>query len=332
MRKAIASEPYMIARGRASLASRSRRRARCSGVGHSQVPWAAIAEVIGPARGRLSGGGPRIRGRWTHASWASSTSRPTRSPTAGEWFAFDRAVDHARSLVARGRRHRRHRRRVDAPARRSGRRRRGAAPRGPRRRTPCAARARRSASTPRSSTVAEAAVDAGATLRQRRHRLPPGARAGRLRGRSRLRLLPDAHAGRAAHDAGRPALRRRRRRRPRLPRGARRRSRCARACARSASWSTPGSGSARRSSTTSSSCAASTRSRRSASRWSSGPRASRSWAGSRGARIRTTASRRRWRRPSSRWSAGRSVFRVHDVAPTRDALTVATATLRADGA
>jgi dihydropteroate synthase len=29
---------------------------------------------------------------------------------------------------------------------------------------------------------------------------------------------------------------------------------------------------------------------------------------------------------------GASVFRVHDVAPTRDALAVATATLRADGA
>jgi dihydropteroate synthase len=29
---------------------------------------------------------------------------------------------------------------------------------------------------------------------------------------------------------------------------------------------------------------------------------------------------------------GASVFRVHDVAPTKDALAVATATLRADGA
>jgi dihydropteroate synthase len=34
------------------------------------------------------------------------------------------------------------------------------------------------------------------------------------------RLLPDAHARRAAHDAGRPALRRRGRRRARVPRGA----------------------------------------------------------------------------------------------------------------
>ena len=37
---------------------------------------------------------------------------------------------------------------------------------------------------------------------------------------ARRRLLPDAHARRAAHDAGRPALRRRRRRRQGAPRGA----------------------------------------------------------------------------------------------------------------
>ena len=44
------------------------------------------------------------------------------------------------------------------------------------------------------------------------------------RRRARRRLLPDAHARRAAHDAGRPALRRRRRRRQGVPRGARSRS------------------------------------------------------------------------------------------------------------
>ena len=92
------------------------------------------------------------------------------------------------------------------------------------------------------------------------------------------------------------------------------------------------SASARRSSTTSSSCAAWTGSRRSASRWSSGPRASRSSGRLTGredphdrvaATVATTV---------LALERGASVFRVHDVAPTRDALAVATATLRADGA
>ena len=67
--------------------------------------------------------------------------------------------------------------------------------------------------------------------------------------------LPDAHAGRAADDAGRPALRRRRLRGEGVPRGAARASRSRRGSARSSSASTPGSGSGRRSSTTSSSSA-----------------------------------------------------------------------------
>ena len=86
---------------------------------------------------------------------------------------------------------------------------------------------------------------------------------------ARLRLLPDAHARRAADDAGRPALRRRRLRGQGVPRGARRVRRRARACARSGSSSTRASASARPSSTTSSCCGASTSSSRSASRSSS---------------------------------------------------------------
>ena len=164
----------------------------------------------------------RSRPRWTRASWASSTSRPTRSPTAASGSTFDRAVEHARALIAEGAdildiggestRPRSEPVAADEELRRVV----------PVVAAPCAAPACRSASTPPSSTVAEAARRRRRHLRQRRHRVPPGARAGRLRRRSRLRLLPHAHARRAAHDAGRPSLRRRRRRRPRLPRGARR--------------------------------------------------------------------------------------------------------------
>ena len=68
--------------------------------------------------------------------------------------------------------------------------------------------------------VAEAAVEAGATLRQRRQRVPQRPRHGGLRRRPRARLLPDAHARRAADDAERSALRRRGERRQGVPRGA----------------------------------------------------------------------------------------------------------------
>ena len=57
-----------------------------------------------------------------------------------------------------------------------------------------------------------------------------------------VRVLPHAHARRAAHDAGRPALRRRRRRRQGVPRGARWRSPCARGSPRSGSRLDPGIG------------------------------------------------------------------------------------------
>ena len=70
-------------------------------------------------------------------------------------------------------------------------------------------------------------------LRQRRDRVPgrPGAR--RPRGRARRRLLPHAHARHAAHDAGRPALRRRRLRRQGVPRSSGSPSRSPRGCPRS---------------------------------------------------------------------------------------------------
>ena len=78
--------------------------------------------------------------------------------------------------------------------------------------------------------------------------------------RARRRLLPDAHARRAAHDAGGPALRRRRVGGQGVPGGAAGLRGRARGCARRGSGSTRASASARRSSTTSSCCGASTRS------------------------------------------------------------------------
>ena len=56
--------------------------------------------------------------------------------------------------------------------------------------------------------------------RQRRDRAARRSRAGRRRRRRGLLSLPHAHAGRAAHDADRPHLRRRRLRREAFPRGA----------------------------------------------------------------------------------------------------------------
>ena len=57
-------------------------------------------------------------------------------------------------------------------------------------------------------------------LRQRRHRAARRPRHGRPGRRARRRRLPDAHARHAAHDAGRGPLRRRRRRRQGVPRRA----------------------------------------------------------------------------------------------------------------
>ena len=60
----------------------------------------------------------------------------------------------------------------------------------------------------------------GRALRQRRQRAALRPRARRRRRRERRRVLPHAHARRAADDAGRPALRRRRQRRQGAPGGA----------------------------------------------------------------------------------------------------------------
>ena len=145
---------------------------------------------------------------------------------------------------------------------------------------PARRRRRRSRSTPPRRAVARAALDAGRELVNdvtRAARRPGDGRAGR---RARRRLLPDAHAGRAAHDAGgRAALRRRRRRGQGVPRGAPASSPSRRASRASGSCSTRASASARRSSTTSS-CSRRLDElvgARPAAR-SSAPRASASWA------------------------------------------------------
>ena len=132
--------------------------------------------------------------------------------------------------------------------------------------------------------------------RQRRVRLPLRARAGRAGGRRRGGLLPDAHARRAAHDAGRPALRRRGLRGEGLPRGAagvrggRGRGRGAR-LARSRA-----SASARPWSTTSSCCGASDEIvAHRAARWWSAPRARASSASSPAGEPRASGCRARSR-------------------------------------
>ena len=117
--------------------------------------------------------------------------------------------------------------------------------------------------------------------------------------------LPDAHAGRAADDAGRPALRRRRVGGGRVPRGAARVRRLGRASRRSASASTRASASARRRRRTSSSCGASTSCSRSAGRCSSGSRARARSASSSTRRRAPARSRPRSAPPSPPTSAAR---------------------------
>ena len=154
--------------------------------------------------------------------------------------------------------------------------------------------------------VARAALEAGATLVNdvSAFRFDPGM-AG-ARGRDRRRLLPHAHARRAAHDAGGPSLRRRRLGGEGVPRGAARLRGRPRGSTRSASGSTPGSASARPSSTTSSCCAASTRSSPSAGRWWWARRARASSASSRAAGTRASACPARSPRTCWRSSAGRA--------------------------
>ncbi len=147
-------------------------------------------------------------------------------------------------------------------------------------------------------------------------------------------VLPDAHARRAAHDAGRPSLRRRRGRRAGVPGGADGLRR-GRGRARGADHARPGD--RVRQDARAQPCAAARAwrsSRRSGARWSWAPRAR---ASSGASSPMPPAGPSRWwraeRLPGTiatnvlAYERGASVFRVHDVAPVRDALTVAAATL-----
>ena len=210
---------------------------------------AAQARALAPlARRRAAlrrsrdGCAPRlIAGRPSRSSWASSTSRPTRSPTA-----------------ARGST-RRPRSRTGASSSREGAAildvggestRPGAEPvteaEELRRVVPvleglAGAGARLSIDTSKAA-VAAAALDAGATIVNDVTALRGDPAMAGARRRARLRRLPHAHARRAAHDAARPALRRRRRRRQGVPRRAPARSRSRAGIAEERVWLDPGIG------------------------------------------------------------------------------------------
>ena len=176
------------------------------------------------------------------------------------------------------------------------------------------------------AVVARAATDAGAVLVNDVTALRGDAGMAAVGGRVGRRGVPDAHARGAADHAGRSALRGRRVRGEGLPRGAAGVCGGRTASPRSASGSIPGSASARRSSTTSSCCGGWTRSWRSGAPWSwacpgsassgaspAGPRPS-ALAGGVAANVLA-------------FERGAHMFRVHDVAETRDALAVAAATV-----
>ena len=174
--------------------------------------------------------------------------------------------------------------------------------------------------------VAEAALDAGASIVNDVTALRGDPEIGGALRRARGGRGADAHAGEPADDAGRSALRRRRRRRQGAssPSGSRRRS--PPASPRSGSGSTRGSASARRSSTTWSCCGGSASCASSAGRWWSAPRArassARSTAPTSDERIGGTIA-------SSVLAAaeGADVLRVHDVAEVAQAIRVAAAIL-----
>ena len=138
---------------------------------------------------------------------------PDSFSDGGAFLDAATAIAHGARLAAEGADDPRRRRRVD-PARR-------------RARSPAEEELRRVHAGGRGRSPAARARDLDRHVEGRRRRrgarrgrelvndvtaLPRRPRAGRLVADARRRLLPDAHARRAAHDAGRPALRRRRRR------------------------------------------------------------------------------------------------------------------------
>ena len=132
--------------------------------------------------------------------------------------------------------------------------------------------------------VARRALALGATMVNDVSALRREPELAQVRRRGRRTSLPDAHAGRASHDAGRAALPGRRLRGGRRFSRSGSPSRSPQVSRRSGSASIPASASGRRPTTTWSSSGGSTASSRSGVRCSSGSRASRRWPGSSGPR------------------------------------------------
>src|SRR5919197_336840 len=92
----------MIARGRASLASMSSRRMRCSGVGHSHVPRSLIRPRNRAANARPERAAHRIGRPMGPRIMGILNVTPDSFSDGGEWFEYDQAVAHGRALVAEG--------------------------------------------------------------------------------------------------------------------------------------------------------------------------------------------------------------------------------------
>ncbi len=229
--------------------------------------------------------------------------------------------------AGRGRGDRRRRRRVDAAGGRTRLGRRGAAPRRPRTRG-----ARRAARVDRHSEGGGRTAGARARrrARQRRHRAARRSRAGgRRRGRRRV-SLPDAHAGRAADDAARPALRRRRRRRGGIPRGAAGVRGRPRGSTRSRICLDPGFGFGKTPDQNLAAAAGARRARRARPAGARRPlaqvaRSAARWAIRRPARVSVDGS---VGAAVAAFDRGASIFRVHDVRPHVEALALAAAVER----
>ena len=189
----------------------------------------------GPTRYPDNGRGDAAHGdRQRDAGLVLATAATSSIPSA--------AVEHGLRAGRRGRRRPRHRRRVDPPGGRGGERRGGDRPRDARDRGPVARRLRRCVSIDTSKAeVAERALAAGATIVNDVTALARPGDGGVVR-RGEARRRPHAHEGNAADDAGRPDLRRRRRRGPRLPRRRGSSVAVARGVAEERIWLDPGIG------------------------------------------------------------------------------------------
>ena len=238
------------------------RRSRTSAAFLAGRPRASWVNGTRARRPTAAGTSPRMGGRArshgfrTRSSWASSTSRPTRSPTAASGSTATRRSPTGCALVAEGAAILD----VGGESTRPGRR-----ARSPRTRS-CGASCRVVEGLARRRRAALDRHDEGRGRRgrARRRRRPTSTTSPRCATTPTWRasspsaaatLLPDAHARRAAHDAGRPALRRRRRRRQGVPR-ATRRVRRARGRRRGPHRPRPGHRLRQDASTTTSSCCA----------------------------------------------------------------------------